>query len=221
MIEWLGSTSLAEIGNNFFLDRQQRVGPLAEIAGRGVVAGQFGGWTPIGAEQTASGYEVAWKVPAPISIRSGTPTATAITLKYLDVVSGTSAALQSLETSFHQDLNGEGIGLVLDGRLGSQTLTAGSSPTSLIGGPNDILNAGAGADIFVFQPNFGANTVNNFAPGTDALQFSQSTFADAQAVLSDAQQVGSDVVITHDSQDVVTLHNMQFANLHASDIHII
>ena len=139
-----------------------------------------------------------------------------------DVASGTSAALQSFEPSFHQDLNGDGyIGLVLNGSSGGQTLTAGSSPTTLIGGPNDILNGGAGADTFVFLPNFGANTVNNFAPGTDALQFNQSTFADAQAVLSDAQQVGSDVVITHDSLDVVTLHNMQFANLHASDVHII
>ena len=26
------------------------------------MAGQFGGWTPIGAEQTASGYQVAWKL---------------------------------------------------------------------------------------------------------------------------------------------------------------
>ena len=26
------------------------------------VAGQFGAWAPIGAEQTASGYEVAWKI---------------------------------------------------------------------------------------------------------------------------------------------------------------
>ena len=26
------------------------------------MAGQFGAWTPIGAEQTASGYEVAWKI---------------------------------------------------------------------------------------------------------------------------------------------------------------
>jgi hypothetical protein len=25
------------------------------------VAGQFGAWAPIGAEQTATGYEVAWK----------------------------------------------------------------------------------------------------------------------------------------------------------------
>ena len=46
-------------------------------------------------------------------------------------------------------------------------------------------------------------------------------FANAAAVLSDAQQVGSDVVITHDSLDVVTLHNMQLANLHASDFHIV
>ena len=139
-----------------------------------------------------------------------------------DVASGTSAALQSFETSFHQDLNGDGyIGLVLNGSSGGQTLTAGSTPTTLIGGPNDILIGGAGADTFVFPPNFGANTVNNFAPGTDALQFSQSMFADAAAVLSVAQQAGSDVVITHDSLDVVTLQSIQLTNLHASDFHII
>ena len=31
--------------------------------GTPVAAGQFGGWTPIGAAQTASGYEVAWSIP--------------------------------------------------------------------------------------------------------------------------------------------------------------
>ena len=82
-------------------------------------------------------------------------------------------------------------------------------------------NGGAGADTFVFPANFGSNTVNNFTPGTDALQFSQSMFATVAAVLSDAQQVGSNVVITHDPQNVVTLHNMQLANLHASHIHIL
>ena len=30
---------------------------------RAVVAGEFGGWTPIGAVQTASGYDVAWELP--------------------------------------------------------------------------------------------------------------------------------------------------------------
>ena len=112
-----------------------------------------------------------------------------------DVASGTSAALESFETSFQQDLNGDGyIGLVLDGSSGGQTLTAGSSPTTLIGGPNDILNGGAGADTFVFPPNFGANEVNNFRPGTDQLEFSHSTFADVAEVLNNAHQSGSDVV---------------------------
>src|SRR5262249_22783024 len=121
-----------------------------------------------------------------------------------------------------QDLNGDGqIGVVLNGSSGGQTLSATGAATTLIGGPNDILNGGAGAETFVFPANFGSNKVNNFNPGNEALQFSQSMFATAAVVLSDAQQVGSNVVITHDSHNVVTLHNLQINNLHASDIHIV
>src|SRR5262249_30469086 len=198
-------------------------GPSLKYQGVDYVAGQYGQIAAIGAEQTARGYEVAWKVPGAdqysvwVTDNNGNYLSNTLTS-----VSGTSAALQSIETSFHQDLNRDGyMGLVLNGNSGGQTLTAGDSPTTLIGGPNDILNGGPGADTSVFPPNFGANTVNNFAPGTDALQFSQSMFADAAAVLSDAQQVGSDVVITHDSLNVLTLQNMQLTNLHASDIFII
>jgi Ca2+-binding RTX toxin-like protein len=130
--------------------------------------------------------------------------------------------LESIESSFHQDLNGDGqIGVVLNGSPVGQTLIAASGTTTLIGGPNDILNGGAGADTFVFPTNFGPNTVNNFTPGTDALQFSQSMFATVAAVLNDAHQVGSNVVITHDPQNVVTLNNMQLSSLHASDIHVV
>ena len=111
--------------------------------------------------------------------------------------------------------------LVLNGSSGGQTLNATGGPTTLIGGPNDILNGGAGADTFVFPANFGSNTVNNFTPGTDALQFSPVDVRNVAAVLNDAQQVGSNVVITHDPQNVVTLHNTQLSNLHASDIHIV
>jgi len=109
---------------------------------------------------------------------------------------------------------------VLDGHTGGQTLTA-NGPSTLIGGPNDILNGGPGADTFVFLPNFGANTVNNFTPLVDTLQFSQSVFADATTALGHAEQAGTDVVITQDAQDVVTLHNVQLANLHATDFHIV
>ena len=136
--------------------------------------------------------------------------------------SGTSTTLESIESSFHQDLNGDGhIGVVLNGGSGGQTLTATGATTTLIGGPNDILNGGAGTDTFVFPANFGSNKVNNFTPGIDALQFSQAMFASVAAVLNDAQQVGSDVVITHDPQNIVTVKNMQLSSLHASDIHFV
>ncbi|MFX5761067.1 hypothetical protein ABTE44_20270, partial [Acinetobacter baumannii] len=52
VIEAFGSTSLTAVGNNFFL-YSGGSGPSLKYGGTAVVAGQFGGWTPIGAEQTA------------------------------------------------------------------------------------------------------------------------------------------------------------------------
>jgi len=40
-------------------------------------------------------------------------------------------------------------------------------------------------------------------------------------VQSHMQQFGSDVVIVHDAQNVVTLHDVLLANLHLSDFHIV
>jgi 20S proteasome alpha/beta subunit len=226
-IEAFGSTSLLQGGSNYFLYTNGALSAELSYVGAPVVAGQFdqfgGHWVPIGAEQTASGYEVAWKVTGADKYTVWTTDNSGNYLSSVfDVASGTSAALQSFETSFQQDLNGDGyVGLVLNGSSGGQTLTAGPDPTTFIGGPNDTLTAGAGADTFVFKPNFGPNTVNNFKEGTDILQFSQSTFSDAATALSNAHQVGGDVSITYDSQDVVTLHNMQLANLHTTDFHII
>ena len=224
VIETQGATDLTQVADHYFLYDSLGSGPSLKFGGTDFAAGQFGTWAPIGAEKTASGYEVAWKDT------SGHYTAWntdnngnyVSTIGNMGWVSGTSTAMESLESSFNQDLNGDGyIGLVLNGSSGGQTLNATSSPTTLIGGPNDILNGGAGADTFVFPTNFGSNTVKNFTPGTDALQFSQAMFANVAAVLNDAQQVGSNVVITHDPQNVVTLHNVQLSNLHASDIHIV
>ncbi len=74
------------------------------------MAGQFGAWTPIGAEQTAGGYEVAWKVPGAdqYTVWSADSNGNYVST-LIGIVSGTSAALESLETSFHQDLNGDGV----------------------------------------------------------------------------------------------------------------
>lgn len=70
------------------------------------------------------------------------------------------------------------------------------------------------------RPTLESNAVD-FTPGVDVVQFSQSVFASASAALADAQQVGSDVVIAPDAHDIVTLHNVQRANLHTSDFQIV
>ena len=113
MIEGFGSTSLTEVGTHFYLYGSGGTGPSLKYQGADYVAGQFGQVAPIGAEQTASGYEVAWKVPGAdqysvwVTDNNGNYLSNTLTS-----VSGTSAALQSIETSFHQDLNGDGsIGL--------------------------------------------------------------------------------------------------------------
>ncbi|WP_459584005.1 M10 family metallopeptidase C-terminal domain-containing protein, partial [Bradyrhizobium diazoefficiens] len=60
-IEAVGATSLVQVGSNFYMNPAAGFGPTLKYVGSPVVAGQFGAWTPIAAEQTSSGYEVAWK----------------------------------------------------------------------------------------------------------------------------------------------------------------
>jgi serralysin len=58
-IESSGTTSLLTDGTHYFL--QPAGGSAVELSygGAPVFAGEYGGWTWIGAEQTANGYEVA------------------------------------------------------------------------------------------------------------------------------------------------------------------
>ena len=65
------------------------------------------------------------------------------------------------------------------------------------------------------------NTINGFAAGTDVIQFDHTIFADVADVQSHMQQIGSDVVIEYDPQNVVTLHDVLLANLHVSDFLIV
>jgi len=57
VIESNGNTSLAVSANHFYL-LQNGSGPSLKFFGQDVVGGQFGDWTPIAAESTASGYEI-------------------------------------------------------------------------------------------------------------------------------------------------------------------
>ena len=137
------STHLAQVGNNYFLDNVNSSGPTLKYKGAAVTAGEFGTTTPIGAVQVAGGgYDVAWKDPV-----SGLYTAwsTDSNGNYLSnligTVSGTSTALEALETTFNQDLNG-------DGTIGPPKVviqTDGSTALTQVGNNYFLDNTGSGS----------------------------------------------------------------------------
>jgi len=111
VIESAGATTLTMLASSYYLYANgTSTGPSLKFSGTGVVVGLFGTWAPIGAEATTAGYEVAWKVAgADQYLVWNTDSSGNYLSNATDTVSGTSAALESLETSFHQDLNGDGV----------------------------------------------------------------------------------------------------------------
>jgi serralysin len=112
VIESFGSTSLVQVGSNYyFYPVGGSSGPQFKYNGMPVAVGQYE-WSFIGVEQTASGYKVAMRIPGKDQytvwntdssggfVSNGTGGV---------VVSGSSSAITSLETSFNQDLNGDGV----------------------------------------------------------------------------------------------------------------
>jgi serralysin len=111
VIEAVGSTSLIQVGINYFLDSiTSGTGPELKYGGTAVVAGQFGTIAPIGAEQTSSGYDVAWKVPGTNEFTFWTTDSNGNYTSNITggLVSGNSFTVESLEATFGQDLNGDG-----------------------------------------------------------------------------------------------------------------
>ena len=110
MIEAFWIDQLVGVGNNYFLyPVGGSSGPELKYMGANFTAGQFGGWAPIGVEVTASGYEVAWKMAGVDQYTAwNTDSSGNYISNIIGAVSGASSALESLETSFHQDLNGDG-----------------------------------------------------------------------------------------------------------------
>lgn len=108
-------------------------------------------------------------------------------------------------------------GITLDGSAGGAELSAvAGGGDTLIGGADDTLNGGAGGDAFIFGTNWGAETVTGFA-ASDIMQFSTSSFADWAHLLGASAQVGSDVVITLDDTDTITLKNVTLSSLTSSN----
>src|SRR5262249_44411704 len=59
VVEAAGATAFYQVADEYALGSPS--GPTLKFFGPPVVVGDRGAWAPIGAEQTANGYEVAWK----------------------------------------------------------------------------------------------------------------------------------------------------------------
>jgi hypothetical protein len=110
---------------------------------------------------------------------------------------------------------------VLDGTAGNNTLLAGNGATVLIGGPNDTLTGGKGADTFVFMGQFGANTITNYNPNKDIIQLDHNEFKDLNAVTQAALPTTSGTVITDHAGDSVTLVGVNLNQLHFDASHFL
>ena len=106
-----GSTSLTEVGNNFFL-YDAGSGPELKDGGAAVTASEFGSSVPIGAVQTASGYDVAWETPGAneYTVWSTDSSGNAISRRSSSPPCRETAprAGSAGDHTFHQDLNGDG-----------------------------------------------------------------------------------------------------------------
>jgi hypothetical protein len=106
-----GTTKFVEVGNNFFLDPAAGgTGPELQYGGSAVTAGEFGTWTPIGAVQVAGGgYDIAWHdTSSDLYTVWRIDTDGNYLSNLIPASSGNSSAVESMETVFNQDLNGDG-----------------------------------------------------------------------------------------------------------------
>lgn len=121
------------------------------------------------------------------------------------------------------DLSGGSGDDALLGGLGNDVLSGGSGDDILDGGAgDDVLTGGSGNDVFVFAPGFGRDIITDFAGGhEDVIAFASTLFADFDAAMADAEQVGSDVVFTIDANTTLTLADTELGSLLADDFRFV
>ena len=175
VIESFGSTSLVEVGTNFYLNSiSSGSGPELKYGGTAVAAGQFGTWTPIGAEVTATGYEIAWKDPVSNQYSVWLTDSNGNETSNTGALSGTSTTLEQYETSFHQDLNGDGV-IGIPSGVQPATTAVSLAPVATV----------VNNDTFVFAPRPGAAAVANAGspPAGEASAFWQNVLSEHSALL--------------------------------------
>ena len=101
IIEAKGMPELVQVGNDYFMNPVSGgTGPEVMLNGSPVVVGQFPGRAPVGAEQTAGGYELAMKSASTNQFIIWTLDTSGHYVTNTAAMSGTSTALESMKRVF-------------------------------------------------------------------------------------------------------------------------
>ncbi|WP_271604585.1 NF038122 family metalloprotease [Bradyrhizobium sp. CCBAU 11434] len=165
-IESFGATSLIQVGSNYLLNPTAGgSGPEVTLNGAALMAGQFSGWAPVGAEKLLSGYELAMKSNSGQFI-IWTLDGNGNYLTNAASVSGTSTTLENHETSFHQDLNGDGI-IGIPATTPSTTIESFGATSLVQVGSNYFLNptaGGSGPEVMLNGAPLAAGQFSGWSP---------------------------------------------------------
>ena len=171
VIQTDGTTSLVTTGGNYFLDTvgSNSLGPELTIGGAALGAAQLGSWAPIGAVQTASGYDVALALPGANEFTVWAVNSSgAYVSSLVGIVPGNNTTVESLENTFQQDLNGDGV-IGIYATPGTTLQISGP-----LSGPSGSSTIGSGATLELAAANSSSVT---FTSSTGMLELDQpSTF---------------------------------------------
>ncbi len=233
VIQTDGSTALTEVANNFYL-YHNGTGPELKVRGVPVTAGEFPGWTMIGAVQIAGGgYDIALK-----NTITGQYTAWSTDSKgnYLSNlitrVAGNSAALEALETTFNQDLNGDGaVGLYaapstslmisspLSGTSGSATIGTRATLELAAADSASVTFSSSTGILKLDNPSTFSGTIFDFTgngtlSGSDQIDLKGVNFSSVHDTYSNGVLTVTDGTHTDalDFNGSYTLANFKFAN---------
>ena len=161
LIKTDGSTNLIQVADTYFVDVAGS-GLELKYGGAPVTVGEFGSIAPIGAVQTASGYEIAWKVPGTdqLTFWSVDSNGNFTSNIYNSLVWGTSLAAESQETIFGQDLNGDGT----IGPTSALIQTDGSTNLIQVADTYFVDVAGSGLELKYGGPAVTVGEFSNFTP---------------------------------------------------------
>ena len=109
----------------------------------------------------------------------------------------------------------------LAGFGGDDTLNGANRSDVIVGGSgNDIMTGNGGIrDTFVFNPNFGKDTITDFRTALDVIEIDNSLFANFADVLAHTTDIAGDAVIAFDANNTITLTAVLKANLTQNDFH--